>query len=150
VTAGAERIEAVSLPALLRGAWSAYGSAVSRALAGVGCDDVPRNGSFVISAIAHSGAPLSAIIAHLGVSKQAAGQLVDALVLRGYLERSVDPADRRRLVITLTDRGQAAAAVIRSAVHGLDAALEARVGAEYVAHTQVALAALVSAAADDA
>ena len=34
--------------------------------------------------------PLSRLIQELGVSKQAAGQLVDTLVLRGYLERTVD------------------------------------------------------------
>ena len=46
-------------------------------LAVAGCDDVPRNGSFVIGAIARGGSPLSGIIKELGVSKQAAGQLVE-------------------------------------------------------------------------
>ena len=35
--------------------------------------------------------PLSEIIDHLGVSKQAAGQLVDTLALRGYLDRPPIP-----------------------------------------------------------
>jgi DNA-binding MarR family transcriptional regulator len=132
----------VSLPALLRVARVRYGASVHAALLDAGCDDVPRNGSFVISAIARTGAPLSAIITALGTSKQAAGQLVDTLVNRRYLERSVDPEDRRRLSVTLTPRGQAAAAVIRSAVEAVDEELVARVGADYVAHTRVTLAAL--------
>jgi DNA-binding MarR family transcriptional regulator len=133
----------VAFPALLRAARTAYGSAVRAALAEAGCDDMPRNGSYVIGAIARTGAPLSEIIKDLGVSKQAAGQLVDTLVTRGYLDRAVDPDDRRRLTITLTERGHAAAAVVRSAVDRVDAGLVGRVGQEYVAHTRATLAALI-------
>jgi DNA-binding MarR family transcriptional regulator len=134
----------VSMPALLRAARGVYGSAIRRALDQVGCDDVPANGVYVIGAIARTGAPLSDITDRLGVSKQAAGQLVDTLVARGYLDRSVDPEDRRRLRVSLTVRGREAAAVIRSAVEKLDGALAACVGAEYVAHTRRTLAALVT------
>lgn len=139
-----------SLPALLRAARSAYGMAIRAELADAGCGDVPRDGIFVISAIVRTGAPLGDVIRHLGVSKQAAGQLVDALVLRGYLVREVDPEDRRRLVVTLTGRGEAAAAVIRSAVQDVDAELERAVGTEYIQHTRAALAALAAKAAAEA
>jgi DNA-binding MarR family transcriptional regulator len=135
----------VSIPALLRAARRTYGSAITEALAEVGCDDMPRNGSFVVGAVARTGAALSEIIEGLGVSKQAAGQLVDTLVSRGYLERRVDVDDRRRLTITLTERGQAAAVVIRAAVESVDAELAARVGPEYIAHTRATLAALIEA-----
>jgi DNA-binding MarR family transcriptional regulator len=138
----------LSLPALLRGARAAYGTAIRAALAGAGCDDVPRNGIYVISAIARTGAPLSDVIRELGVSKQAAGQLVDTLVLRGYLDRAGDPADRRRVVVTLTGRGEAAAAVIRASVAEVDARLEETVGAEYVRHTRATLTALIRGTAD--
>jgi DNA-binding MarR family transcriptional regulator len=123
----------VATPALLRAAWRTYGAAVREALADAGCDDMPRNGSFVVGAIVRTGAPLGEIITWLGVSKQAAGQLVDTLVTRGYLERAVDPDDRRRLTVGLTGRGEAAAAVVRAAIEEVDAALVARVGAEHVA-----------------
>ena len=136
-------MDEVPMPALLRAARTIYGSAIHRALAEVGCDDVPRNGVYVIGAIARSGAPLSQIIHQLGVSKQAAGQLVDTLVSRGYLDRSVDPEDRRRLRIALTDRGQAAGAVIRTAVDRVDADLLERVGPDHIAHTRATLASLI-------
>jgi DNA-binding MarR family transcriptional regulator len=139
-------LEEVSLPALMRAARATYGAAIHGALDEVGCDDLPRNGSYVIGAIARTGAPLGDIIQHLGVSKQAAGQLVDTLVTRGYLDRSVDPEDRRRLTITLTERGEAAAGVIRFAVGGVDSALTARVGPDYVAHTRATLISLIGAA----
>ncbi len=138
----------VSFPALLRAARRAYGTVVIEALAEAGCDDMPRNGSYVIGAIARTGAPLSQIIDALGVSKQAAGQLVDTLVTRGYLTRAADPDDRRRLTITLTDRGLAAAEVIRTAVERVDASVLGRVGPEYVAHTRATLAALIGARHD--
>ncbi|HXQ18999.1 MAG TPA: MarR family transcriptional regulator [Acidimicrobiales bacterium] len=137
------RYEEVALPALLRRAHATYGDAIRRALAEAGCADLPRNGSFVIGAIARNGSPLREIIEGLGVSKQAAGQLVETLVVRGYLDRSPDPRDRRRLTVTLTARGRRAAAASRSAVDRIDAALTARVGAGYVAHTRAALGALI-------
>ena len=142
-----EWFDEVSFPALLRTARRTYGSAVRAALAEAGCDDMPRNGSYVVGAIDRTGAPLSQIITELGVSKQAAGQLVDTLVARGYLERSPDPDDRRRLTITLTERGHAAAATVRAAVEQVDAALLDAVGAEYVAHTRATLGALIQAGA---
>jgi DNA-binding MarR family transcriptional regulator len=133
----------VVLPALLRAARRTYGWAIREAQAEAGCDDVPRNGSYVIGAIARTGSPLGEIIKQLGVSKQTAGQLVDALVARGYLDRSPDPEDRRRLTIGLTERGHHAAAAGRSAVERVDVELKARVGAEYVAHARATLSALI-------
>lgn len=139
-----DRFDEVSFPALLRAARIVYASAIREALAKVGCDDVPRNGSYVIGAIARTGAPFSQIIEALGVSKQAAGQLVDTLVLRGYLDRSVDPEDRRRMTVTLTERGRAAARACRSAVERIDAELAKSVDPEYIAHTRATLAALIN------
>lgn len=136
----------VAMPALLRAARRTYGSAIRAAQAEVGCDDVPRNGAYVIGAIARGGSPLSEIITALGVSKQAAGQLVDTLVARGYLDRSPDAEDRRRLTVTLTERGRAAAAAGRSAVDEVDAQLTERIGADYVAHARVALGILIEIA----
>jgi len=136
------RYETVAFPALLRQARRAYARATMAALAEAGCDDVPRNGSYVLAASARHGAQLSHIIRELGVSKQAAGQLIDTLVSRGYLDRSVDPRDRRRLAISLTERGAAAAAVISAAVSEVDTRLREHVSAEHVASARAVLAAL--------
>lgn len=133
---------AASLPALLRAARRTYASAVRDALSAAGYDDVPRNGSYVLGAMARFEVALSRIIADLGVSKQAAGQLVDTLVARGYLHRSVDPEDRRRLTLGLTERGQDAATVIRTAVAGVDSELAGRVGEDRLDEVRGVLAAL--------
>jgi DNA-binding MarR family transcriptional regulator len=44
---------------------------------------------------------------HLGISKQAASQLVELLVQRGYVERTQHPTDARSSVLSLTPRGWA-------------------------------------------
>jgi hypothetical protein len=62
VADSADRIEAWPLPVLLRAARRAYGSAIRADLDEAGCDDVPRNGIFVIAAIARTEAALSEII----------------------------------------------------------------------------------------
>lgn len=133
----------VAFPALLRHARHTYGAAMRSALAERGYDDIPGNGLYVIGALALGEAPLSQIIRELRVSKQAAGQLVDALVLRGYLDRQTDPEDRRRLTVTLTDRGQTAADTQKAAREAIDAELLARMGAEKLLHAREVLAELI-------
>ncbi|HEY4252493.1 MAG TPA: MarR family transcriptional regulator [Roseomonas sp.] len=137
--------ETLVLPALLRHARTTYGAAMRRALAQAGYDDMPRNGLYVIGGLAlgAGGVPLGQLVKELGVSKQAAGQLVDTLVLRGYLARVVDATDRRRLTVTLTERGIAAAAIQAAAREAIDAELLARVGPENLSRTRRTLAALI-------
>ena len=91
---------------------------------------MPRRGAFVVGGIARNGAVGQQVLeADLGVSKQAASQLIDALVVRGYVERRPDDEDRRRTIITLTPRGEAAAEASHAAVDRVDALLTAMVGA---------------------
>ncbi len=135
--------EGVTIPVLLRHARNAYGVAMRAALARIDCEDMPRNGMYVVGGLALGGErPLGQLVKELRVSKQAAGQLVDTLVLRGYLDRATDPDDRRRLTIALTARGQAAAAAQTKARERVDAELEARVGPDCVAELRRALGAL--------
>ena len=138
------RFKEIIMPALLRAARSTYGAAMRQALAEEGYGDIPKNGMYVIGGLALGAGdvPLSRLIQELGASKQAAGQLVDTLVLRGYLERAVHADDRRKLTITLTPRGQAAAAVQAAARMQVDAQLLTRVGADDIARTRRTLAAL--------
>lgn len=146
----AGRIDLLQVPlaALLRHARAAYGSAMRRALEHAGYDDIPKNGLYVIGGLALGTAdiPLAALIRDLRISKQAAGQLVDILVTRGYLARAVDAQDRRRLVVTLTDRGRAAAAIQAAARERVDAALLEKVGPQCLQQARVALAALTEMA----
>jgi DNA-binding MarR family transcriptional regulator len=111
----------------MRWARGSYGQAVRRGLAIAGYDDLPRNGAFVLGGMANRGSSAADMIRGLGVTKQAASQLIDTLVLRGYLTREVDAEDRRRLTIALTERGQGAAEAVRGAVESIDAELAASI-----------------------
>lgn len=137
-----------STPALLRRARNVYRFAIRKALVEMGFDDMPRDGAYVVGGVARSGAPLGELIKQMGVSKQAGGQLVDTLVARGYLDRAVDAEDRRRLTITLTERGRSAAAVVRSTVDQVDAQLVQRVGTGPFRDTLATLASLIEGDAD--
>jgi DNA-binding MarR family transcriptional regulator len=134
-----------SLPNLLRHAHAKYASVIRGALAEAGYDDVPENGLYVIGGLARRrrDRPLGELIVELGMSKQAAGQLVDTLVVRGYLTREPDPDDRRKLTVALTDRGRAAARVAGAARDTLDAKLVARAGERDVERMRRTLSLLI-------
>ena len=131
------------LSALLYATRGTYTGAVRRAQAKLGYKDVPGSGEFILSAMEWSGASVESIIRRLGVSKQAVSQAVDALVVRGYLERARDPADRRRVKLSLTDRGHAAGRAARRAIEQVDRELLARVGREGIAGARATLLALL-------
>jgi DNA-binding MarR family transcriptional regulator len=132
----------VVLPALLRAARGAYAHAVRSRLAAAGFEDLPRNGPYVLGGMARNGVAAGDLIRQLGVSKQAASQLIDTLVVRGYLEREVHPDDRRRLTIALTDRGSAAAASVREGVESVDEELASLISPRELAGLQAGLEAL--------
>jgi DNA-binding MarR family transcriptional regulator len=137
--------EEVHLPALLRHSRNTYGAAMREALEAAGFGDIPANGLYVIGGLApdRKEVPLAMLIRDLRISKQSAGQLVDTLVVRGYLERNADPVDRRRLVVTLTRRGRAAAATQAAARESIDAELMERIGERAVGVLRKGLAALI-------
>ncbi|MET7274034.1 MarR family winged helix-turn-helix transcriptional regulator [Streptomyces flaveolus] len=66
----------------------------------------PAHG-FAFTRLAPDGATVTDLAAHLGVTKQAASQLVDELVRKGYAERRPHPADARARLVVLTERGWA-------------------------------------------
>ncbi|MBV8064281.1 MAG: MarR family transcriptional regulator [Actinobacteria bacterium] len=134
----------VVIPALLRAARGAYGVAIGKRLAAASFDDLPRNGPFILGGMGNHGVAAGDLVRQLGVSKQAAGQLIDTLVLRGYLERQTNPDDRRRVTIALTDRGRAAATEVRAGVEEVDRELAARLTAEQLDGLRMGLVALTT------
>ncbi|HTW55285.1 MAG TPA: MarR family transcriptional regulator [Thermoplasmata archaeon] len=109
----------------------------------MGFPDVPASGEFILNAMEWSGASLETIVRFMGVSKQAASQFVEMLVDRGYLERGQDPSDRRRMTLSLTERGHAAGRAGKAAIEQVDRELEARVGSRAISHTRATLRALL-------
>ncbi|MEU8028540.1 MarR family winged helix-turn-helix transcriptional regulator [Streptomyces sp. NPDC049099] len=66
----------------------------------------PAHG-FAFVRLAPAGATVTDLAAHLGVTKQAASQLVDEIVRKGYAERRPHPQDARARLVMLTERGWA-------------------------------------------
>jgi DNA-binding MarR family transcriptional regulator len=116
-------LDDIVIPALLRSARGAYGQVIRRGLFANGFDDMPHNGPYVLGGMANHGMTPETLIRALGISKQAASQLIDVLVMRGYLNRSVNPDDRRRMMLELTERGRAAAETVQDGIKWVDAEL---------------------------
>jgi DNA-binding MarR family transcriptional regulator len=107
-TAATDRsAEFIALPLLM---FSAASTLVDRVHAGVqarGYRDLRPAHGFAFVRIAAQGATIAEIGEHLGVTKQAASQLVDELLRRGYVASTRHPRDARAKLITLTERGRA-------------------------------------------
>jgi DNA-binding MarR family transcriptional regulator len=73
-----------------------------------GFQDLRPAHGFAFARIAAGGATTADLAGHLGVTKQAAAQLVDELVRKGYVERHPHPRDARARLLELTDTGRAA------------------------------------------
>ena len=134
--------DTMGIPGLLRAARGAYGDVVRAAFAEAGFDDLPRAGAFVLARVFDSTSPLADLTRELRISKQAVSQLIDTMVMRGYLERTADSEDRRRMLITLTARGEEAATVAWKAATSVDTELASRLSPEGIAALRAGLIAL--------
>ncbi|MEU2613075.1 MarR family transcriptional regulator [Micromonospora sp. NPDC007271] len=94
-----------ALPLLLLAGFRTLIDDLHAELARQGHPDLRPVHGFVLQAVGVAGTTASELGQRLGVSKQAAGKTVDRLVAVGYLERADDPADARRKLVRLTDRG---------------------------------------------
>jgi DNA-binding MarR family transcriptional regulator len=89
--------------------------AASRALvdgisAGVrarGFGDLRPAHGFAFTRLAAGGATVTQLAGHLDVTRQAAAQLADELIAKGYVTRQPHPADARARLLTLTGKGWA-------------------------------------------
>ena len=123
--------DAQSLAFGLLAASRALVDGVSAGVRARGFDDVRPAHGFAFSLLSAGGATITELAGHLGVTRQAAAQLVDELAAKGYVERRPHPDDARARLITLTGKGwactRAAEAAITDAVRPWAAALgEAR------------------------
>ena len=119
--------------ALAFGLLSASRALVDGISAGVrarGFDDVRPAHGFAFSRLSAGGATITQLAEHLDISRQAAAQLVDELLAKGYVRRQPHPDDARARLITLTSKGwactQAAEAAIADTVRPWAAALGER------------------------
>jgi len=102
------------LPLLLLASFRTLIDDLHAELAREGHTDFRPAHGFVLQAVGVEGTTASELGQRLGVSKQAAGKTVDRLVALGYLERADDPADARRKLVRMTEKGRDG--LLRSAV----------------------------------
>ena len=133
----------LATPTLMRAARGTYARSIRAHLQAIGVvNDLPKNGAFILSAIDAGGTPRADLPAGLGVSKQAISQAIDVLVNRGYLDRSADQSDRRRITLELTDRGHEVVAAVWLGTEAIERDLATRVSPEVVEAMRAGLMAL--------
>lgn len=78
-----------------------------------GFDDLARSDGYVFRALDAQALTTSALADRLEISKQGAGQVVEEMTRRGYLQSRPDPSDGRARLLELSDRGRRALAAAR-------------------------------------
>ncbi|MGV9743156.1 MarR family winged helix-turn-helix transcriptional regulator [Nocardia farcinica] len=86
------------------------------------------------------GSRITALAEAAGMTQQSMGELVTHLEACGYVERRVDPADRRARLVVATPAGRSALRRARREIEAIERALAARLGEFTVAGLRAALA----------
>jgi DNA-binding MarR family transcriptional regulator len=132
---------------LLSLAYQGFVDELRAALAAQGYGDLGRSDGYVFRLVDAEPMSVSGIATALAISKQGAGQIVDDMEARGYLERRPDPADRRAQLIRLSRRGRQALAAARGFHRRYERKLIGRHGAAPVAALRALLGEMAAAGA---
>ncbi|MFC6013049.1 MarR family winged helix-turn-helix transcriptional regulator [Nocardia lasii] len=132
------------LPLLLLSAAAEVSRAAQAGVEAAGFTDIRPTHGFAFVRMTPDGATVGEIAEHLEVTKQAASQLVDELVTKGYAERNPHPRDARARLITLTERGWAATRAADAALAEFTRGWSDTLGANTLAQVNRALARVVS------
>lgn len=102
--------------------------AIARLREETGLEELRASHTALFPHIDMEGTRLTTLAERLGVSKQAAGQLVDDLERMGVVERVRDPSDGRAKLITFVFDGEHSLLEGMQALQQLDAEIESIVG----------------------
>jgi DNA-binding MarR family transcriptional regulator len=139
MTQASETRAGVPLPGLLDVVKEAMLAEFREELASTGYADIRPTHGCVFRFVRGEGMRLTELAGLAGITKQSAGELVDDLVERGYVERVPDPIDRRAKLIRLTERGKEAQAVGFGLFAGIEERWAERYGAESFAQLRALL-----------
>ena len=117
--------------------------AVQEGIARRGFTDVRPAHGFAFARISAGDATTADVAQHLGVSKQAAAQLVHQLEERGYVTRLPHPSDARAALLALTERGVACTRAAEDAASDAVAPWQTTLGEPAFRQLQRALRAIV-------
>ncbi|MFE9775475.1 MarR family winged helix-turn-helix transcriptional regulator [Streptomyces sp. NPDC005931] len=99
--------EAMALSAALLAVAGELTQRIQEGVVARGFEGVRPAHGFAFARLAPDGATVTDLASHLGVTKQAASQLVDEMVRKGYVERRPHPGDARARLVVLTASGWA-------------------------------------------
>jgi DNA-binding MarR family transcriptional regulator len=125
-----EHLAAQSLAVALLAAARAVVDGVSSGVRERGFTDVRPAHGFAFTRLAQGGATITQLAEHLDITRQAAAQLADELVSKGYIERREHPVDARARLLVLTGKGWACTRAAESAIADTVAAWAAVIGEE--------------------
>ena len=129
----------LDLPWLVLRAATELVEQIQESVAESGFDDVRPAHGFAFVRIAQGDATVMELASHLGTTKQAASQLVEQLVARGYVTREPHPLDGRARVLRLTERGTACTRAAEDGMRQLAATWRQRLGRSTYATLHTAL-----------
>ena len=121
----------------------------NRRVAEAGYPDLRPVHGLAFQALRGPGITSTELAQRLGVTKQAAGQIVDDLEERGYVRRQPHPGGGRRRLVVLTDRAHDHLEVAGRVLHGLEAELAGQLGDANLAGLRGDLARLIRELAGD-
>lgn len=112
-------------------------------LGGAGFDDVRSGHGFAFQLLSFKNASVNELAEHLGVTKQAASQMVEYLEDHHYVITQPDPKDRRIKVVALTARGWACVQKTEEILTEQEKRLGGDLGANNLAGLRITLRRLV-------
>ena len=96
-----------ALPVLLLGAARTLVDSIDAGVRARGFTDVRPAHGFAFVRLAAGDATVTDLAEHLDITKQAASQMADYLLAKGYVEKRAHPTDARARLLVLTERGWA-------------------------------------------
>jgi len=130
---------------MLRSAWTELIDEVFDKLVAAGYDDLRPVHRPTLRDLLTSNLRPSELAARLGVSKQAANDLVRELEAKGYIRLEPDPDDGRAKRIVATDRGRQASDIAQEGSNAVGRRWAELVGQEHYAIFEEVLREIVSA-----
>ncbi len=132
----------VDLGILLAFAYQEFVRELRETHASGGFDDIGRSDGYVFRALVERPMTVSDLATRLQISKQGAGQIVDDMERRGYVERRADPTDGRARLLYLSARGNVALAAARRFHRSYERRLVRTHGRSAVANLRIMLEAM--------
>jgi len=105
----------------------------------------PAYGYVLVSAQSAEPCRVTDLAPVLGVTKQAASQVVDAMAELGLVRRDADPSDARARCVVLTERGRELLAAVEDVYRELEGEWAAVIGADAVERLRGDLLAVIAA-----